>query len=231
MKYTDILLDLDDTLIDTAQNTRETVKEIYEDYKLNDHFESFPAFFSFYHANVSKLWVAYNNGKLGKDDIQQKRFGVSLSHLPGMTGEHIATINADYIERIMQKEALVDGAMDLLEYLAPKYKLHILSNGFTEMQYIKMESARLPLSAFDNIILSDVVGVNKPHPGIFRYALDKARVKANETIMIGDNIDTDIRGAYDSGIDQIWFNPEGKSMTDFKPTYIVKRLSDIKAIL
>lgn len=231
MKYTDVILDLDDTLIDTAANTKVTVKEIYEDYNLAGYFSSFDDFYSFYYSNVSKLWDLYNHGGISKDEIQQERFGVSLRHLKGFDEEYIRTINSDYTARIMKKEALVDGAMALLDYLYPKYRLHILSNGFTEMQYQKMESAGISLSYFDKIILSDKVGVNKPHPDIFKFALQEIGVEAGNTIMVGDNFSTDIIGAHNCGIDQIWYNPENKPFVDFKPTFIVSHLLQIKEII
>lgn len=231
MKYTDILIDLDDTLIDTARNTKETVREIYNDYQFSDYFDTFDNFFSLYHTNVSKLWDMYNKGQITKEKIQRERFTVSLGHLNGFDDKRIQTINHDYIGRIMKKGAIVEGATEILDYLKSKYRLHILSNGFTEMQYTKMESAGLSLGYFDNVILSDKVGVNKPHPDIFRYAVEKTSARPNEIIMIGDNILTDIRGAYDSNIDQIWYNPEGKTAQDFKPTHTIEKLSEIRNIL
>ena len=231
MKYTDILLDLDDTLIDTANNTKETVKEIYRDYHFAEHFESFNSFFDLYNTNVSKLWIGYNNGDVTKEKIQKDRFTDTLIHIDGFTEEKISIINKDYIGRIVKKGALIEGAIDLLEYLKSKYKIHILSNGFTEMQYQKMESAGLSLSYFGHIILSDIVGINKPHPDIFAYSLNKIEANKDEVIMIGDNLSTDITGAYHSGIDQIWYNPENKPSDQFKPTYMVRSLSEIKNIL
>lgn len=231
MKYTNILLDLDDTLIDTAANTKETVKEIYRDYILQEYFKSFEDFFSIYNKNVSKLWIGYNNGDITKEKIQKDRFTDTLKHIDEFTKAKIGAINKDYIGRIVKKDTLIEGAMDLLNYLKSKYRIHILSNGFTEMQYQKMESAGLPLSYFDQIILSDIVGVNKPHPDIFSYSLDKIGANKNEVIMIGDNLSTDISGAYSSGINQIWYNPENRPTEKFEPTHIVKSLSDIKTIL
>ncbi|MFV0417788.1 MAG: YjjG family noncanonical pyrimidine nucleotidase [Dysgonomonas sp.] len=231
MKYTNILIDLDDTLIDTARNTKETVREIYNDYQFEEYFGTFERFFSLYHGNVSRLWDLYNKGQISKEEIQNERFAVSLRHIEGFEYKRIQTINDDYIERIMKKEAIVEGAIELLEYLKPKYKMHILSNGFTEMQYTKMESAGLSLNYFDNIILSDKVGVNKPHPDIFKYTIKKTGARPNEIIMIGDNILTDIKGAYDSCIDQIWYNPESKPSEEFEPTHTVRKLSEIKDIL
>jgi len=231
MKYTDILLDLDDTLIDTAANTKTTVEKIYNAYRLEKYFSSFPDFFSFYYTNVNKLWEMYNKGEISKEEIQFERFAVSLRHIDDMSDELIKDINEVYEQWVMRKGVLIDGAIDLLNYLKPGYRMHILSNGFTEMQYIKMDSAGIPQSYFDNIILSDVVGVNKPHSDIFSYALQKAGVKAENTIMIGDNLLSDISGARNGGIDQIWFNPENKSSGDITPTYTVRSLAEIRNIL
>jgi len=231
MNYTNILIDLDDTLIDTAANTKAAVEEIYEDYDFEKYFGSFSDFFSFYHHNVSKLWIGYNNGSVTKEDIQKNRFYETLKHIEDFNDDKIKSINDDYIERIVKKEALIEGAIDLLDYLKQRYRIHILSNGFSEMQYQKMESARLCASDFDHIILSDVVGVNKPHPDIFAYSLNKIGAKKEEVIMIGDNIATDIMGAYNSGINQIWYNPEDAPTDNFTPTYTVKQLCEIKDIL
>jgi len=98
------------------------------------------------------------------------------------------------------------------------------------MQYKKMDSAGLS-SYFDKVILSDIVGVNKPHPDIFAYALNEVGQIRDKVIMIGDNLINDIQGALDYGIDQIWFNPEDISPGDIKPTYTVRSLDEIRKIL
>ncbi|MDU1891557.1 MAG: YjjG family noncanonical pyrimidine nucleotidase [Dysgonomonas sp.] len=230
MKYTDILLDLDDTLIDTAKNTIITVEEIYNDYQLGKYFPSFNDFFSIYHKSVSQLWELYNKNQITKNVLQRERFIAPLSLVEEITEEQALVINDDYIQRIMRKESLIEGAKKLLDYLSSKYKLHILSNGFTEMQYKKIDSAGLTCY-FDKVILSDAVGVNKPHPDIFEFTLKEIGVNKNKVIMIGDNLSTDIEGAYNSGIDQIWFNPSNKHYNSFKPNYIIKKLSEIHEIL
>ncbi|WP_029905272.1 YjjG family noncanonical pyrimidine nucleotidase [Prevotella sp. 10(H)] len=230
MKYTDILLDLDDTLIDTVENTRLTLIEIYDDYNFASYFPSFQDFYTIYYDNVSRLWELYGRGKITKKTLQRERFVAPLSIVEQISEEQALAINDDFIARIMLKGTLVEGAKELLDYLQSRYRIHILSNGFTEMQYVKMDSAGLT-PYFDKVILSDVVGVNKPHPDIFTYALKEIGVPADKVIMIGDNHFTDIGGAYHSGIDQIWYNPQGKPTDDFIPTYTVKKLDEIKNIL
>ncbi|GHV40592.1 noncanonical pyrimidine nucleotidase, YjjG family protein [Bacteroidia bacterium] len=230
MRYTDIFLDLDDTLIDTAENTRVTVSEIYEDYNFGNYFPSFDDFYAIYYANVSRLWTLYSQGKIPKKTLQRERFVGALSMVEEISDEQALAINDDFIVRVMEKGILIEGAKELLDYLYPKYKIHILSNGFTEMQYKKMDSAGLS-PYFDKVILSDKVGINKPHPDIFTYALNEVQKDKKEVIMIGDNVVNDIQGAYNCEIDQIWFNPEDLSPGDIKPTYTVKKLDEIKSIL
>lgn len=230
MKYTDIFLDLDDTIINTAENTRITVSEIYEDYNFGNYFVSFNDFYTVYYANVSRLWELYSQGKISKKVLQRERFLGTLSMVEDISEEQALAINDDFIGRIMKKGILIEGAKELLDYLYSKYKIHILSNGFTEMQYKKIDSAGLS-SYFDKVILSDKVGINKPHPDIFMFALNEVGKHREEVIMIGDNVVNDIQGAYNCDIDQIWFNPENISPGDIKPTYIVKKLDEIKDIL
>jgi putative hydrolase of the HAD superfamily len=120
--------------------------------------------------------------------------------------------------------------MELLDYLRPKYRLHILSNGFREVQYRKIENSGLT-SYFHKIILSEDAGSNKPHPDMFTYALKSTNSRRDQTVMIGDSWDADIVGARNSRIDQIWFNPKGEPATDFQPTFTVGSLAEIREIL
>jgi putative hydrolase of the HAD superfamily len=230
MKYTDILFDLDDTLIDTAENTRITVGELYEDYNFGNYFPSFNDFFVIYYANISRLWQLYSHGRISKKTLHRERFIGALNMVEEISEEQALAINDDFIVRVMEKGALIEGAKELLDYLHSKYNIHILSNGFTEMQYKKMDSAGLS-AYFDKVILSDVVGVNKPHSDIFAYALNEIEKDKEDVIMIGDNVINDILGASDYGIDQIWLNPENISPGDVRPTYTVRLLDEIKAIL
>ena len=108
--------------------------------------------------------------------------------------------------------------------------MHILSNGFREVQYEKIKNSGL-LHYFDKIILSEDAGINKPHPDIFTYALKNTNARRAETVMIGDSWEADIAGARDSHIAQIWFNPAGDVANGFEPTHTVEKLIEIKEIL
>lgn len=230
MKYTTIFLDLDDTLIDTQANSRECLKEIYKDYNISDYYPTVDDFLSVYVANSNILWSKYSKGEIDKQTLIDGRFVNPFKDFEEVTLQDTRRMNDDFLSRVVYKETHIEGARELLEYLKPKYQIIILSNGFTELQYQKIESAGFT-SFFDEVVLSDRVGVNKPHPVIFNYALEKAKVKAEDVIMIGDNLQTDIAGAKNSGIDQIWFNPKRESPKDISPTFIVNRLVEIEDIL
>lgn len=230
MKYSTIFIDLDDTLLDTVHNTVATLRELYADYELAGYFGSFDTFFNTFQTNNLNNWRLYERNQITKDDLIRNRFIGAFRSVDEIDDNKALEINEDYIERIVKKDTLIDGARELLDYLKPKYKISTISNGFTEMQFRKIESAGLS-SYFHKVILSDEVGINKPHPGIFDYALRESGVKRENAIMIGDNYFSDIAGASDSGIDQIWFNPAGKLVADLRPTYTVKSLNEIKNIL
>lgn len=231
MKYNTILIDLDDTLIDTIGNTEVTIREIYDDYNLSEYFASFDDFFvNHYRPNNIRLWKAYEKQEISKQQLMDDRFVGVFREVADISNERAQVMNQDFLGRIVLKSSLIDGAVDLLDYLKSKYRLCVLSNGFTEMQYVKIKSAGLE-GYFDEIVLSDVVGINKPQVGIFDYALQKLNAGKSEVIMVGDNYSSDIVGAHNANIEQIWYNPNKQEAVDFKPTYTIEHLSEVKSIL
>lgn len=230
MTYKNLLIDLDDTIWDFNQNSNICLEEIFYDYEFDKYYPTFQEYLDVYLPSNHKLWKLYGSGKIDRDELIVERFLVPLREFGINDKEYAIAISDDYLERTTEQTMLVEGAIELLEYLKPKYKMHVLSNGFTEVQYKKINNSGLS-SYFDKVILSEDVGVNKPHPDIFTYALDQTNSTADETIMIGDNWHADIEGAFNSNIDQIWFNPNGESVVGFEPTHTVKQLKDICSIL
>jgi putative hydrolase of the HAD superfamily len=107
---------------------------------------------------------------------------------------------------------LFDGTIELLDYLKPKYNLHIITNGFADVQFKKLNNSKIG-SYFQTITNSEMAGVKKPNPIIFDYALDLAKAQKENSIMIGDSLDADVQGALDAGLDAIYFN-EGKMIVE-----------------
>lgn len=231
MIYKTIFFDLDNTIIDTIENTKQVVEEIYYKYGLSNYFNSYSHFYDIYRENNKLMWEKYAQGKITKGELNEARFTNLFSNISDITVEQSKIMNADYLSCIVNRKKLVEGAIQLLDYLqTKKYPMHIISNGFTELQYKKMQSASIT-HYFDKIILSDAVGANKPSPEIFEYALKQSGVAAKESIMIGDDFTSDISGAYSCGISQIWYNPDNISSQGFTPTYTVDSLSAIINIL
>ncbi|ULB34600.1 MULTISPECIES: YjjG family noncanonical pyrimidine nucleotidase [Proteiniphilum] len=230
MAYKNLFIDLDDTLWDIHINGKECLEEIYHDYGYNRFYLTFNEYYDVYMPSNNHLWSMYRKGNIKKDQLIVERFLVPLREFGIDDPEYAKRVSDDFLERTTRKTRLIDGTIDLLEYLKPRYRMHILSNGFREVQYKKIENSGLR-PYFDKIILSEDAGINKPHVGMFTHALTNTNSRRDQTVMIGDSWEADIVGAYNSCIDQIWFNPMRKNALEFEPTFTVYSLEEIKAIL
>lgn len=230
MNYKCILIDLDDTILNTKLNSMVAIESVFYDYGFDRGFDGFDSFYKIYSETNIRLWGDYRNGTIDKDTLIVERFRQVLEPNIKFSIEQILRLNDDFLDRTTHQKALYPHAIELLEYLKPKYKLLIISNGFKEVQYKKMANAGLT-DYFCDVILSDDVGYNKPAPQIFDMALRHAGVKSDQTIVIGDSLDADIQGAINAGLDNIWFNPNHEISPTIKPTYMVNDFIEIINIL
>ncbi len=230
MKYRHIFFDLDHTLWDFETNSRQTISEAVNHFKLQDR-KTFPLkrIFFIYEKINDHHWHLYRQGKMSKAELRVSRFTRTLDKL-GIKDEKLGEEMSNYyIENSPHKEKLFPGALQLLEDLKEEYGLHLITNGFREVQHIKLDKSDIR-SFFRNVVISEEVGYKKPQPEIFHYTMNLASCDANEVLMIGDNIETDIKGAAGVGIDQVLFNPLSKKH-NFKPTYQIGALDELRAIL
>ncbi len=202
-----IFFDLDHTIWDFDRNAEETLLELYEVYSLKSlGVHSAQEFIAKYTENNHRLWAQYHLGKITKDTLRAERFSstfIELGVLPELVPHQFED---DYVQLSPKKTNLFEGAKKVLAYLQNKYQLHIISNGFKETTLIKMDLSGLN-PYFKNVIISEDVGVNKPDKAIFEHALHKAGAQLHESIMIGDSLEADIRGAQGFGMKAIFFNP------------------------
>jgi putative hydrolase of the HAD superfamily len=230
MKYKHIFFDLDHTIWDFDRNAEETLHELYHTYQLkNLGLLSPDVFIETYTENNHRLWADYHLGKISKEELRQTRFSKTFLDL-GMHPDVIPQgFEDDYVRICPTKTNLFPEAHETLSYLQEKYVLHIISNGFKESTELKIELTDLA-KYFQNIIISEVVGYNKPDSTIFRHALDEAQAVVEHSLMIGDSLEADVRGALAFGMDAIYFNPERKE----KPADIphqIHHLNELKELL
>ena len=222
-----IFFDLDHTIWDFDKNAEETLTELYDHYQLKTlGLESAVDFISTYTANNHFLWSEYHLGKITKEILRAQRFSKTFIEL-GVHPDRIPNqFEDDYVRISPTKTNLFEGSEKVLGYLKQKYSLHIISNGFKETTLTKMELSGLN-PYFQNVIISEDVGVNKPDKKVFEYALDKASALKDESIMIGDSIEADIRGAQDFGMKAIFFNPLKKE----KPEDVLMEIYHLEELL
>ena len=229
-RYTTLFIDLDDTLFDFRQASRMSFHETYDLLGYERFFESFEHFLQIYEPRNRELWVLYGKGEIDKATLNRLRYSYPLEAVGHPDEELAARFCTEALGRIPHKDVLIPGAIELLEYLHPRYEMFILSNGFQELQSQKMATTGLS-KYFKRLILSDEIGINKPNPELFHYALEVSGARKESSIMIGDMFETDIVGAANIGLDQIFVNITGAKGLAFEPTYEVNNLLQIKDIL
>lgn len=229
-KYKHIFFDLDHTLWDYDTNATEALGDLFDkhNFKSLGLFEKADLAKTFFEVNYG-LWDLYNAGKIQRAGIRDLRFktifqklGASPSHMP-------SDLENEYIALAPTKDKTFDQAHEVLDYLSDSYCLHIITNGFNDIQTTKMESARLT-DYFEIIVTSETTAYRKPDKRIFELAMDRAKAPLHQSIMIGDNLESDIAGAKNVGMDHVWFNPT-KNASQELIQYEIENLIELKNIL
>jgi putative hydrolase of the HAD superfamily len=205
--YKHIFFDLDHTIWDFDRNAEETLFELYDIYRLNEiGLPSASIFIETYTRNNHQLWAEYHTGKITKTELRETRFKRTFLEL-GLHPDSIPLkFEDDYVRLCPTKPHLFPHAHETLQYLQSRYTLHLISNGFKEASELKIGNTNIR-GYFQNIIISEIVGVNKPDQAIFEHALNLAGAAKGESIMIGDSLEADVYGALNFGMDAIYFNP------------------------
>lgn len=205
-KYKHLFFDLDHTLWDFETNAHLTLVELYQKYGLGGYFESFDHFFESYQPGNLELWAQYREGKVTKAFLNTERFYRPLK-CAGYDNYEVAQAFAeDFVTISPQKKALLPHALEVLDYLKPRYHMHIVTNGFHRTQVAKLQHSGLR-GYFQHVFISELLGANKPHKAFFEHAVKSANARKRESLVIGDNLEADVVGARNFGLDQVYFNP------------------------
>lgn len=241
-KYSVILWDLDGTLWDLHGNTQIALKQLFEKYK-SSNFESatWEEFTSNYEIFNERVWALYREGKIAKEELRTKRFSDLFDSVhANYTPEFVGQFADEFLFICPRLSAMLPGAIDVLQAAQKDYINVMVTNGFIEVQGIKMESANIR-SFFQHVVYSEEAGVRKPHRAIFDLALQKANATPEEAIMIGDDWEADILGARNAGIDQVFFEATEKRLDEltgrkgvrhnYSPTFTIASLNELNQIL
>jgi len=222
-----LFFDLDHTLWDYEANSAETLTELWRKHSIVDHGVDLEGFLGKFSEINEKLWDDFHGGVISKEVIRKERFPSIYKALNINDSSGAEIMQVEYISVCPTKPHLVDGVAELLENLRGKYELHIITNGFDEIQGTKLKSGGIN-QYFNHIISSGLVGFRKPEKKIFEHALELANATAANSLMIGDNPISDILGAYNAGIDQVFYNPNGLKCP-VTPTLEIKSMRDLIA--
>lgn len=229
MKFSNIrhiFFDLDHTLWDFDKNSGLAFDSIFVKHKIEIELEKFLAAYSPINSNY---WKLYREEKVTKEALRYGRLKETFDILNiNVTDDQIETLSIDYIAHLPLHNHLLEGCEEMLEYLQAKYTMHIITNGFKEVQFKKLQSSGI-LKYFSTITTSEDVGVQKPNKDIFEAALEAARAKKEESIMIGDNFEADFMGAVKFGMQAILYNYYNE---DFSSEYHqVKTMAELSDFL
>ena len=223
---TDIFFDLDHTLWDFDKNSSVAFEKIFK--KQHPNIDSV-VFIEIYAPINQACWKLYQVDKITHEELRYQRLKQTFDALNyKISDEEIERIANDYIEFLPDNNQLFDGAFEVLDYLFSKYNLHIITNGFAEVQQKKINKSGLN-NYFKTITNSEMAGVKKPHRNIFEFALSLAKVKRENALMIGDCIDADVRGALNFGMKAILFDE--KEIHSHQDVVTINHLLELKKIL
>lgn len=230
VKYKHVFFDLDNTLWDFNTNSEEAFRDLFEKYHLCERgVTSFETFIEVYNRHNHLLWDFYRRGEIVKEMLNIRRFSLTLNDFGIIDNLLSSNIANDYVNLSPTKTNLFPHTTAVLGYLARKYSLHIITNGFEEVQYRKLNHSGLSLY-FDQVITSEDAGVKKPELPIFLYALKKAGALPEESLMIGDDEEIDITGASNAGIDQVLVDYNNEC-PESRATFRISGLEELYGIL
>lgn len=230
MRYRHLFFDLDHTLWDFDANARTTLMQIHQELQLDNHgVGDFERFLATYLSNNEKLWARFRKGFIKAEELRWKRMWLTLLEF-GVRNEDLARqMGSRFLDLLPTRNILFPNTIQTLGALLSRgYALHLITNGFETTQHNKLRNSGLT-SFFTEVVTSEGSNSMKPKKEIFDFALRRAKAKHHESIMIGDCLESDIQGAMNAGIDQVYMN-HNNLPCPLKPTYTVYSIQELETI-
>lgn len=224
-----IFFDLDHTLWDFEANSRQTIYALYNDLDLAGKINCDPLeFYERYIVINDAKWALYRKNLITKERLRAERFVETFAAFGYYNEDFAIAFEKEYLGACPYKTILIDGAMEVVQYLSKSYQMSIITNGFFETQQIKLRESDLA-PFFDKVFSSDQLGVNKPNRKIFLESMQTVGAKRRESVMIGDSLITDVLGAKNCGMAQVYFNPLREPHSE-KISHEISKLHDLMDI-
>ena len=229
-QYKHLFFDLDHTLWDFDANAKATLTDLYVTFDLDNRIKTaFDDFYPRYLYHNSVLWDKYHHGLISSEDLKWKRMWRTMLDFKIADEQLAREMSAGFLEILPTKNLLFPHTIEILDYLKAKnYELHLITNGFEKTQWSKLNNSGLS-EYFTHMITSEGSNSLKPKKEIFDFAMNKAKSILSESIMLGDNLDADIQGAMNAGMDTVFVN-HINAVTEMKPTYTVTHLQQLEDI-
>jgi len=231
MQYRHLFFDLDHTLWDFEMNAKETLQELYDNNHLKERgVAEFDAFYRHYSFHNHRLWDRYTKGFIKQEELRWKRMWLALLEFKIADDTLSRKLSVEFLQILPTKRNIFPYTIEILDYLKNKdYILHLITNGFEQVQYGKLRNSKMD-HYFKKVITSELANSLKPKKEIFDFALEQAGAKMEESIMIGDNLEADIKGAMNAGWDTVFVNHIKEHPKDVKPTYTIYNLVELEGI-
>ncbi|RYY99270.1 MAG: noncanonical pyrimidine nucleotidase, YjjG family [Chitinophagaceae bacterium] len=231
-KYRHLFFDLDHTLWDFDANARATLEQLHLDLRLPDKgIHDFERFYESYIGHNDRLWARYRQGHIKQDELRLKRMWLTLLDFQVADEDLTRQLAELFLQLMPTRTRIFPDTIEVLRYLQERgYGLHLITNGFEEIQHMKLRVSGLD-KFFEHVVTSEGSNSLKPQPEIYHYALGKADATVEESLMIGDALDVDVAGALGVGMDAVHVNYNGKPQADITPTYTISALRQLEEFL
>lgn len=228
MTYKFIYFDLDDTLLDHRSAEAAALKDLHQHFSLFEGISP-DKLIDVYHEVNSKQWTLYSQGDVSREDLQRNRFEQTLQKL-GLDDSRYKEVGDYYMQCYRNHWQWIDGAEEAYREVLKNYPVGILTNGFAETQKLKFEKFDLHNSA-DHVVVSEEVGVLKPHPKVFEHATELAGVAAGEILYVGDSFTSDIEGGSQFGWNTAWYTNNGEVQKHQKAEVVFNNFNTLMEFL
>ena len=229
MQYDTLLFDIDNTLLNFEADESQALKRLFDfvGIELTDELHQ-------KYSNYNKsLWQKLERNEITRDELLATRFNVffKVNFNRDVTA---LNLNDRYINYLSDRHDLMPHAAELLQFLKqnPAIRLEVATNGVPQTQYKRLKEAEI-MNYFDQIFVSQEIGINKPNIGFYNYIENHLEnFNAHRTLMIGDSLTSDIQGGNNVNIDTVWFNPQHlENSSSAQPTYEIDDLLQIKKFI